>query len=153
MDFIFLAIEKTDEQTLKLDLMSLCGVDDKDLVVVCGDNKHRMFKHFNMVADLYIWTKKYHYGTPERKLVYARIKNQTSLSAFFAIKYTNKLRLAIKSKSASIVDPSKVSLLQETFSIGLGYFHNERIDAITPNMKILECEWQVLVSNKNTYPH
>ena len=152
MSFVFLAVEFEDETALANDLVRLCNINADDVLIINGAKKHKMFKYFKMVADLYIWTRKYHYGTPEPRLFYIRLKNHKSLPTLFALKYGEKLRLAIECRFADIVDKENLSPLQDLWLKSLGYFHQERIEVIRPEMQRLELLWVTLVSNGNPYP-
>ena len=151
MSFVFIAVEFEDETTLTNDLLRLCNINADDLLIINGAKKHKMFKYFKMVADLYIWTRKYHYGTPEPRLFYIRLKNHKSLPTLFALKYGEKLRLAIECRFADIVDKENLPSLKSLWLMSLSYFNQERIEKIRPEMERLEPLWVKLVSNGNPY--
>jgi len=152
MSYLFMAIESENIDPVKSDLIKLCPLDVKDLIVAKADQERRKFWQFHLIADLYIWTSKYFYGTYHEKLVFVRIRNLENVPALFALKYGNEIRLAIKSDIATVVIKKDELLLKTTHIKSVRKFHEERIRQIEPGMLLLEKNWSTLISNRNPYP-
>lgn len=152
MSYLFMAIESQNIDKVERDLVKLCALDAKDLIVAKAGQERRKFRQFHLIADLYIWTSKYWYGTYEEKLVFVRIKNLDIVPALFALKYVDEIRLAIKSDLATVVKKEDEPLLNKTHKESLNDFNEERIRQIEPGMLLLEKNWSTLISNRNPYP-
>ena len=149
--YIFMAIEETDIDSIKNSLLTLEGLLENQIEVVNGNAKDRKFYTFNMIADLYIWTSKYWYGTFYEKLTYVRLKNVTCIPLFFTIKFDSQIRLVLKSNLANIIKESDLQFLKETWLTSLGNFNKRRLKDITPSMRKLEKKWDILISNRNPF--
>ena len=146
-----MAIEDTDKDSIKNSLLTLEGLLENQIEIVSGNAKDRKFYKFNMIADLYIWTSKYWYGTYYEKLTYVRLKNVTSIPLFFTIKFNSEIRLVLKSNLANIIKESDFQFLKETWLKSLDNFDKRRLKDITPSMRKLEKKWEILISNKNPF--
>jgi hypothetical protein len=149
--YIFMAIEDTDIESIKNSLTTLESLPENQIDIVSGNSNDRKFNKFNMIADLYIWTSKYWYGTYYEKLTYVRLKNVNCIPLNFTIKYHNDIRLLLKSRFSYIVNESDSNLLKEVWVKSLRDFDKRRIQAITPGMKKLKNKWDVLISNRNYF--
>ena len=152
MSYIFIAIEFENTDKVTDDLVKLGGVNVNDLIVVKANKEKKKFQQFNLIADLYIWTTKYWYGTYFEKLVFVRIKKSDNIPVLFLLKYTDEIRLVIKTESASILKKEDKILLNITHQKSIHKFNEARIREISPGMKLLQEKWKLLVSNGNPYP-
>lgn len=146
-----MAIEDTDRDSIKNSLLTLDGLLENQIEIVSGNAKDRKFYKFNMIADLYIWTSKYWYGTYYEKLTYVRLKNVTSIPLFFTIKFNSEIRLVLKSNLANIIKEPDFQFLKETWLKSLDNFDKRRLKDITPSMRKLEKKWEILIPNRNPF--
>ena len=63
MNYVFIAIENTDPEALRQDLLNTSDISPTSLVVEAGGTSSKFFKEFRKVAELYILTHKFWYGT------------------------------------------------------------------------------------------
>lgn len=149
--YIFMAIENTKIQSITNDLIKIGDLPLNKIEAVAGGINNKKFNEFSIIADLYIWTNKYWYGTYCENLTLLRLKDVEDVPIFFSIKYGDKLRLAIKTKFAYIVKNEDRELLKMTNRKSLRNFNDERIRDISPGMEKLETKWDLLISNRNPY--
>ena len=147
--FIFLAIEDVDTKSLLKDLLTLDGLTRQQVEICRANTEYKKFKIFNAIADLYIWTSKYWYGTFEEKLTYVRLRGIDHLPMMFLIKHGNKIRLGIRTRFAYIVKDNDRDYLKEVWQKSLKNFDQERFNDISPGMVNLEKKWDLLISNGN----
>ena len=146
-----MAIEEENIENIQQSLITSGGMNPEQIKITKGDCKKNSFYCFDLIADLYIWTSKYWYGTLDEKLIYVRLKNVTEVPILFLLKYGPNIRLAIRSKYAYVVKDADAELLDQARTESLAYFNEERIKKIKPFMKKLEKKWQLLISNNNPY--
>jgi hypothetical protein len=147
--FIFLAIEDVDTQSILKDLLTLDGLAKEQVAICQAETEKKKFKNFNLIADLYIWTSKYWYGTYFEKLTYVRLRGVEQLPLMFLMKYGNKIRLGIRSRFAYIVKEKDCDYLKKTWQKSHRNFDQKRLNDISPSMINLEKNWDLLISNGN----
>ena len=152
MPYLFVAIESNNLEEVKEDLIKLGNQSNLDLEIVKANQEKKKFRQFNLIADLYIWTTKYWYGTYYEKLIYVRIKDSNNIPILFSLKYGEKIRLVIKSELASIVTREDHKLLRIIHERSMNEFNKARIRKISSGMRLLQDKWELLVSNGNPYP-
>ena len=149
--YIYMAIEADNIEHIHTSLITSGGLRHDQIIIAPGDCPKKNFNIFKLIANLYIWTDKYWYGTYYKKLIYVRLKNVPEVPLFFLIKYGSQIRLAIKSKFAYIVKDIDVDLLKQVNYESTNHFNEQRIIEITPFIKKLESKWQLLIYNNNPY--
>ncbi len=149
--YIYIALEAENIRNIQECLITSGGLSHDQIIIAPGDYQKYPFELFKFIANLYIWTDKYWYGTYLNKLTYIRLKNTPEVPLLFRIKYASQIRLAIKSKFSYIVKDDDSELLKKADLQSKGYFNARRISEITPFMKKLETKWQLLISNNNPY--
>ena len=146
-----MAIENENIKNIQKCLITSDGMNPEQIKITKGNCKKSSFYCFDLIADLYIWTSKYWYGTFYEKLIYVRLKNVTEVPLLFLLKYGPNIRLAIRSKYAYVVKDANADLLDQAHTESLKYFNEERIKKIKPFMEKLEKKWELLISNNNPY--
>jgi len=149
--YIYMAIESDNIEDIQTSLITSGRLSHEQIIIASGDCQKNSFKIFKLIANLYIWTDKYWYGTYYKKLIYVRLKNVPEIPIFFKINYESQIRLSIKSKFAYILKDIDSNLLKQADKESKNHFNEQRIIAITPFMKKIETRWQLLISNKNPY--
>lgn len=149
MNYVFIAIENTSHETLRQDFLNLGSVLPTSLEVEAGGTYSKHFREFKKIAELYIWTHKYWYGTHHEKLTYVRLKNSTDVPLLFQIKYAEQIRLAIFAKRSTIIEPLTRNDLEAAFTKSLSFFDEERIFNIRPLIEKMCWQWKILISHKN----
>lgn len=149
MNYVFIAIENTDPEALRQDLLNTSDISPASLVVEAGGTSSKFFKEFRKVAELYIWTHKFWYGTYFEKLTYVRLKNSINVPLIFQIKYAEQIRLAISAKRSTIIESSTRDDLNAGFRTSARFFDEERIIKIRPLLEKICWQWNVLISYKN----
>jgi len=149
LNYVFIAIENTDLEALRQDLLNLSDISSVSLLVEAGRTSSKFFKEFRKIAELYIWTQKFWYGTYFEKLSYVRLKNSTDVPLIFQIKYAEQIRLAISDNRSTIIESSTRDDLDAGYRTSAEFFNEERILKIRPLLEKMCWQWKVLISYKN----
>jgi hypothetical protein len=114
----------------------------------CTAGNHR---HFGIVADLYIWTCKYWYGTYRTKLTFVEIRGLGEAPLFLILKYAEKMRLVIASPKLSIFDSAGLKQLKVAEHLSKTEFNAERISNLKPIIPALESYYDLLFIRDNPF--
>ena len=108
-------------------------------------------KRFAMLADLYIWTCKYWYGTFADKLTFVELRGADSLPTLFNLQYSESIRIAISARKLAIFDNDDVKTLQEASIASTSHFNEQRIAKVAPYMPKLEKSYELLICPNNPF--
>ena len=133
-------------------IAKLSGLAEQDVKIKClAACKAGNHKRFASVADLYLWTSKFWYGTFEDRLTFVELRGLEELPSLFQLKYSRELRLAIYSKKLSIFDANGMAALDRARFVSLQYFHEERIAKLSEVIGEVEPYYDLLYVSNNPF--
>lgn len=136
----------------KADVARLSRLSENDVAVKgLGDCTSGNHKRFALVADLYLWTNKYWYGTFKDKLTFVELRGVEEIPPLFQMKYSAELRLALYSKNLSIFDKDGMIALRHASHISAAYFKAERISQLSKVIGEVEPYYDLLYVSNNPF--
>lgn len=153
MKVVYCALELRESDTINEEMIARVSKLSQDLVTVTNLSKCTSGnqKRFAMIADLYLWTCKYWYGTYRDKLTFVELKSVNSLPTLFSLQYAEKIKLAISAKKLSIFDSDGMDCLKQASWESTQHFKEERIEKISPYIPLLEKSYELLSCDNNPF--
>lgn len=153
MNVVYCVLELTEADVIDVDSVSRITKVARESVTVINLSKctNGNRKRFAMLADLYIWTCKYWYGTHKEKLTFVELRGIDSLPSLFSMRFSEKIRLAIAANKLSIFDSGEMKILKEASAKSLSNFDERRVEEIALYMPLLEKSFKLLSCPRNPF--